>query len=808
MMEVEKRLELNKIVKAVAAFAVLDESKTRLSSLAPITDLKAVKELLATTEECTSLLYRYGAGKVEYFPVLTDEIKRAKKGSALTCGELLGIAALLRSARIAYKSVRSVPEGEAPMPLVKRLTQNLAFDKNLEEDIQSKIVNEEQVSDFASAKLYSLRQEIKLLNEKIRSKLTEYLTGDTAKYLQEGIVTMRDNRYVLPVRTEYKRSVKGFVHDRSASGATVFIEPEYVLEMNNELRSLTLDEKEEVERILRELSHRVGGMGDGLLADIDTLAELDGFFARAEYGYKTKSTRPAVNDRGIIRIIKGRHPLIEREKVIPVSLSLGENYNFLLISGPNTGGKTVTLKMTGLFCLMAACGLFIPAAEGSEVAVFGSVFCDVGDAQSIEESLSTFSSHVANIIEITENADKDSLVLIDELGGGTDPEEGQALARAVTEYLLKKGAKGIITTHYTGLKEFAYAENGIENASMEFDSKTLQPLYNVKIGIPGASNALLISRRLGLNSEILRLANENLSDGMKRFDNILRQAEDTRIEAAREKEQAEKMRREWEEKVTLLNAEREKLRKEKENLQVKAKSEARRIINERAAEAEEILRSIEENFAKESLSEGDLIHARTLKNRLSDKAYQTDWEKDKPTEPQYIPLNEKTVKTGEKVYVSAMDAEGIIRSLRAEKKEAEVEVNGLRLRLKFAELMQPTATMPKANAQSGKKKEQEKKGGKPTDKVQVVRNIRAPLSPLAELNVIGLTVQEAIAEIDPFLDSAVLSNLETVKIVHGFGSGRLKKGIHEYLRTHRSVEGFRLGIYGEGEGGVTIVKLK
>ncbi|MBQ9081005.1 MAG: endonuclease MutS2, partial [Clostridia bacterium] len=737
-----------------------------------------------------------GTGKVEYFPPLEEELKRAKKGATLSCGELLGVAALLRSARIAYKSVNAVTD--AVLTSVRRITEHLAFDENLEEDIRSKILNETELSDFASPRLYSLRQEIKLLNERIRSKLSEYLSGDTAKYLQESIVTMRGDRYVLPVRTEYKRSVKGFIHDKSQSGATVFIEPEQVLELNNELRSLVIDEKEEVERILHELSLRVGGMANGLTSDIVKLCELDGFFARAEYGYKTKSTRPAVNDKGIIRIIKGRHPLIDKEKVIPVSLSLGQNYNFLLISGPNTGGKTVTLKMTGLFCLMAACGLFIPAAEGSEVAVFGSVFCDIGDSQSIEESLSTFSSHIKNIIEITQQADKNSLVLVDELGGGTDPEEGQALARAVTEYLLKRGCKGIITTHYTGLKVFAYSVGGIENASMEFDAQTLQPLYNIKIGMPGASNALLISRRLGLSEEILSLALSNLSEGAKSFENILRQAEETRIEADRAKAQSEAIKREWQEKLFLLNAEREKLQKEREKLSVKAKSEARRIVNERTAEAEELLAEIEEIFAQEEITQSDLIRARTLKNKLSDKAY--DGGEAEYAKPQYVPLDPSRIRVGSKVYVSAMEAEGIIRSLRMEKKEAEVEVNGIRARMKFSALLQ--SVLPEIKSNKKKQKFNRSEG------VQVIRNLKAPLSPMQELNVIGLSVQEALTEIDPFLDSAVISGLEEVKIVHGFGSGRLKKGIHEYLRTHMRVESYRLGAYGEGEGGVTIVKIK
>ncbi len=803
MDQTENKLELNKILALCADCAVLDGTKTALRAFSPVRDVREAEELLATTQECSVLLYRFGVGKVEYFPPLLEELGRAEKGSSLSCGELLGMAALLRAARLAEKCTAAA--ADYPVPHVARLTARLVFDRRLEEEIQSAVLSDTQVADTASSRLYSLRQEIRLLNERIRARLGEYLTGDTAKYLQENIVTMRGDRYVLPVRTEYKRSVKGFVHDKSQTGATVFIEPEAVLEMNNELRSLMIDEKEEVERILGEFSRRIGAMAEGLRADMDALCELDGFFARAEYGYKTKSVRPAVNGAGKIEIVRGRHPLIDPKQVIPVSLSLGETYDFLLISGPNTGGKTVTLKMTGLFCLMAACGLFVPAAEGTELAVFDSVFCDVGDAQSIEESLSTFSSHIKNIISITRRAGKNSLVLIDELGGGTDPEEGQALARAVTEYLLKKGCKGIITTHYTGLKEYAYAVKGIENASMEFDAHTLQPLYQIRIGMPGSSNALLISRRLGLDEEILDAAMRNLSGETRSFENILRSAEDSRLSAEREREAAAAVRREWEEKLALLESEREKLRKEKENFSAKARTEARRIVNERTAEAEELLSQIEGIFEKEEISQSDLIRARTLKNRLADKAFESGGAE--PVRPQYVPL-QGDPKAGERVYVPAMGAEGTVRSVRPEKKEAEAEVNGLRLRLKFSELLGIDAPAAQAAGGRGKSGKQAKRAGGAEDNVRVVKNLRSGMAPKREINVIGLTVAEAIAEIDPFLDAAAVSGIEEVKIIHGFGMGRLKKGIHEYLRTHRGVESFRSGAYGEGEGGVTIVRLK
>lgn len=417
-----ERLELNKILSSVADFAVLDGGKAAVLAYTPSDDLSEVRQKLDMTEECDKLLFTYGVGKIERFNDVSSELARACKGSVLSCAELLDCAALLRSARTVYEGITKC---EDDLPLVKALIRELYFDNSLECDIFSKIISVDGVSDNASERLYAIRTKIKNLNSQIRDKLAEYSSGKYSEYLQDGIVTIRNDRYVVPVKAEHKNHVKGFVHDRSKTGATFFIEPEYILELNNELIALTVDEREEVENILKGLSNRVGDMYEQLLADIDVLCELDGVFARAEYSYSLKCAKPKVNDRGYINIIKGRHPLIDKNTVVPVSVELGGKYNFLLLSGANTGGKTVTLKTCGLFCLMAACGLFIPAAEGSSVGVFSEVYSDIGDSQSIEESLSTFLSHLTNIIQICNGAGKNSLVLIDELGGGTNPDEGR-----------------------------------------------------------------------------------------------------------------------------------------------------------------------------------------------------------------------------------------------------------------------------------------------------------------------------------------------------------------------------------------------
>ena len=785
-----EKLELNKILKAVASFAVLPQTKAALENAMPESEIGEAKYFLDLTSEADLLLFRFGTGRIEAYPEIDDEPERAAKGAALSCGELLSVAALLRSARVAYNGVKSVSDER--IVHMREIADRLYFDESLERDIGDKILSEEEVSDFASDALYNIRVSIRRLNERIRGKLSEYLGGNSAKYLQEGIVTMRDNRYVLPVRAEYKSQVRGFVHDRSASGATFFIEPEEVLEMNNELRELAAAEKEEIERILASLSRRVGGMAAQLREDTERLSEMDAAYAKAEYSYKNKCVRPAINDRGVISIEKGRHPLLDAKTAVPVTVSLGKDYRLLLVSGPNTGGKTVTLKMCGLFCLMACCGLFIPAAEGSEAAVFEKVFCDIGDAQSIEENLSTFSSHIKNVIGITEGADEKSLVLIDELGGGTDPDEGQAIAKAVLSFLLKRGCRGIVTTHYTSLKEFAYSEDGIENASMEFDMSTLQPLYKLSPGVPGSSNAIAISRRLGLSEEILRDAVSNLSEGARKFENIVRTAEQSRIEAEEAKRQAERLRAEWEQKLSEVNAERKKLKKEREKLYLSAKVESRRIVNERAEEAEELLKEIENIAAKNELTPADLIRARTLKNKIADKAYGMEFEKDEPE--RRVPADLATLKAGDKVFVGAMESAGEVVSVNARKKEAEVLVGSIRMNVKAGDLFRIVG---------GKKKDS------PKNEVRVVRNISSNTGAVqTEINLLGMTVSEAIEETDAFIDRAVIAGLEEVKIVHGVGTGKLRDGIREHLRKHKNVAEFRSGKYGEGEAGVTVVKLK
>ncbi len=779
-----QKLELDKILLSVSNFAITDKGRLKILDTKPFKKVEEVRLLLDCTAECDKILYTHGAGKVEPFGSVEDNIERASKGSALSCSELLDTNALLRSARIAYENISRI--NDESIIIMREKADRLYFDKALEDDISEKIVSVEQVSDFASDRLYSIRSRIRSLNEKIRVKLSEYLSKD-ARYLQDGIVTIRNDRYVIPVKAEYKNQVRGFVHDRSQTGATFFIEPEYVLELNNELIALTIDEREEVEAILRSLSKRIGNLKDSLFADIEILADIDACLARAEFGYQKKCTKPEINGRGYINIIKGRHPLLDKDKTVPVSIELGKNYDFLLLSGANTGGKTVTLKMCGLFSLMAQCGLFVPASKGSSLAVFDNIFCDIGDSQSIEENLSTFSSHVLNIKNICDGVTVNSLVLIDELGGGTNPDEGQALAKAIVTHFLKIGCKGIVTTHFTPLKEFAYSNDRIENASMEFDAQTLKPLYRIKIGLPGASNAIAISRRLGLGEKILNDALNFMTEGARNFENVLKSAEESRVKAEEKLSAVQSLENEWKRKVDEVNKKIEEINREKEKISRSARSETRRIIAERCETADEILKEIENIFKAEEISQSDLIKARTLKNKLSDISYEEEEIKNKISG--FIPANRANLKCGATVFIEKTQSRGQVIFISNKKDEIEVLCGSIKMHCKFADLQ----------IISGYEQKKEK--------TKVIKHM-PPSRPLLEINVLGMTVEEALYEVDNFIDRAVTDNLEEIKVIHGVGTGRLKNAIAQHLKGKKNVESFRLGKYGEGETGVTVIKLK
>lgn len=782
--KVIKTLEFDKIIEKVSSFAVLTTAKRRLFSDQFDLSYKNAKYLLDKTFEAYNL-YIEGVKGVVYFDEIFDELNLAEKLSTLSPSALLKVARLLRSSRITSQEIIEFSQNK---PILYDIACSIFFDNYLENEIFSKIVNEDEVSDNASEKLYTIRKSIKRINEKIREKLQGYMRSGANKYLQDNVVSMRNGRYVVPVKSEHLTAVKGFVHDRSASGSTFFIEPQEILDLNNELRSEILAEAVEVERILSELTQKVGTIVNQLRYNIELLTDIDVAFSKAEYSYKIKAVYPKLNANGVVDIVKGRHPLISPDKVVPITINFGENYNYLLISGPNTGGKTVTLKLVGLFVLMTAMGIFVPAVEGTKISLFDDIFCDIGDEQSIENSLSTFSSHVKNLKHILDNANEKSLVLIDEIGAGTDPEEGSALAQAILEKFILLGSYGVVTTHYSSLKEFALTNDKICNASMDFDVATFSPLYKLNIGTPGLSNALKISSRLGLSNEILDRAKNLLSSEKVQLDKILAEAENSRIESEKLRNELKALKDEELKIYQNLKIEREKFDKERDNFLLKAKSEARKLVNERLETAEELLAKMKEIYSKQEFTQTDIVKSATLKNKLENEKYNVEKEND-VTIP-YKKVTIDTVKVGDEIYIKSLDDNGIILEINERKGNLWAGVGNLKINVKKDDIYLISKKKSKIE--------------KPT--VSIKRN--NVLSLVQEINVIGKNLSDALLEVEKFIDTAVLSNLEEIKIVHGKGLNILSSGIKDMLKKHPAVESFRAGKYGEGEQGVTIVKLK
>ena len=781
--KVLRTLEFDKVKNKIAEYCVLYSSKDEMNALVPFTEYKSAKNELNKTKEAFELLYTDGVSGVEFYDDLGDSLNRAAKGATLSMGELLKAARLLKSSSVLYSSVTGA---KSQSEILKSEVSGVYVDGYLENEIRSKILSDDTMSDNASEKLAFLRKKVKSLNEQIREKLLSYIRNGNNKYLQENIITVRGDRYVLPVKSECRGQVSGFIHDQSSTGSTVFIEPTAVFELNNALKTAVFEEQAEVERILADLSQKVGVIAPRLIVNDEIIKNFDVYYAKAIYAYKNKCVEPQLNADGIIDIKEGRHPLIDAKKVVPVSVSLGEKYNYLLVTGPNTGGKTVTLKLTGLFTLMAASGMFIPAAVGSKLSVFENVFCDVGDEQSIEQSLSTFSSHMKNLIKITENIDENSLVLIDEIGAGTDPDEGSALARAVIEKLVAANSKGIITTHYSALKEYAYTEKKLENASMEFNAETFAPLYRLNIGLPGTSNAIEISKMLGLDESITSRAFELLGTEKVGFENVLKEAEKTRRECEESKIEIDALKQKERDVLAEIEKERARLNEEKEKFYAKAKSESRKIVNEKLEEADEIINEIKVLFDKEELTSGDLIKARTLRNKLENKKY--DSEDSEENIVNYVPVDPEKLKPGDKVYYKGVQGVCTVHSVSAKKGECEIFMGAIRTKVPVKDLFFVS------------------KGVK-TPKTTVSLK-REAVMPQTEVNVIGMNVPDALEEVSRFLDASILNNMEEVKIVHGKGMKILSSAIHDYLKKNKQVVSYRFGNYGEGEHGVNFVKLK
>ncbi len=779
-----KSIEFDKILNSLSAYAVLDSTKELIIELQPTSSLVVAENLLNKTNEAHSLLYTHSISGIYYFDDITEQLKRADMGGTLNNGEILRVGANLKSARIAKSSVQSIHDDA--IVLIPEIVERLYVNNEFEKEISDKIVNEDEISDNASPKLYLIRKNIRNINAKIREQLNAYMRGSFGKYMQDNVVTMRQDRYVVPIKSEYRSFVKGFIHDQSSTGSTVFIEPEQIIELNNELKRATFEETEEIYRILAELSRKIAGMSDFLRYNAENLTELDAFYARAQYAFVNNCAKPKLNDKGIIDIKRGRHPLIDKNKVVPVSLHLGKNFNFLLITGPNTGGKTVTLKLTGLFSVMAMCGLFLPADSDTEISVFNNVFCDIGDEQSIEQNLSTFSSHITNIINIINQNDSNSLVLLDEIGAGTDPEEGSALALAIIKALLANNCFGIITTHYSRLKEFAMENSKIENAAMEFDAVSLSPRYKLNIGIPGSSNAIEIAKTLGLDSKIISDSLLLLSDKKISFEKVLKKAEESRREAEKLKEELNLLLEQKKIELNTISQEKEKIVKEREKIYASARQETKRIVADKLVEAEEIIDELKSILKTADLESKQIFKAGELRNRLRNSRYlQADI--DQPFELKKATKEE--LKIGNRVYVKSLGAYAKLLNLKKNGKEAEVLLGDIKTVVKTQELF------------NSEKVAQE-------EKVTLVKREFSFEAPKMEINVVGKDSIEALQDVKAFIDQAVVNGLAEIKIIHGVGEGVLLKTIREYLKKDRHIEEFRRGKYGEGENGVTIVKLK
>lgn len=781
-----KAIELDKVLKKLAEETAFKASTEKALELLPVSDIYEVNRLLQETGDAYMLCGRFGSPSFGGISDVVNSLRRAEAGGCLSMKELLSIAETLRVIR----GIKQWREKSAGIDVVlDRYFNALSANKFLEEKINTCIISDEEMSDNASATLSAIRKKIKQTSLKAREVLDKMVRSQSCqKYLQDSIVTIRDGRYVIPVKAEFRGEIAGLVHDTSSSGATVFIEPMGAVEANNAVKVLKSKEEAEIERILYELSAAAGGFAQDIIQSYYTATELDVIFAKASLAYKMKASMPVMNDGGIIRLDKARHPLIPKDKVVPISVSLGEKFSSLVITGPNTGGKTVALKTIGLLSAMAMCGLMIPVADESRLSVFSEILVDIGDEQSIEQSLSTFSAHMTNVIKIIAQADERSLVLIDELGAGTDPVEGASLAIAILEQLRKQGAKIASTTHYAELKEYALRSSDVENACCEFDVATLKPTYRLLIGIPGKSNAFAISERLGMDKSIVENARRLVSDENRRFEEVIQQLERQRQELVKQNEEAQASAKLSEKKRLEAEREAQELKKKAENELKRAREEAVRIISSTRAEAENLLEEMNDMYKSRQLTAEEKAKLRADIRSMENKA---DPVENKKAENYKLP---RSLKKGDSVLIADIDKRAV---LLEEPKNGEVLVQTgvIKTRVSIKNLR----LIEESGVSKGK-----------TQKGSLKRNVKsnANVKAVTDIDLRGLTAQEAVMELDMALDSAVLSGIHQVTIIHGKGTGVLRAEVHKYLKRCKYVKTYRLGVFGEGESGVTIAELK
>lgn len=784
-----KTLEFDKILDKLAALAKNDAAKELALKLKPTDNLNSAEQMQDETDSAVQLLLKYGSPDILRISNISESIKRLNAGGGLSPAELLNVARILRCARV-MKQYTSQQTGS-----LYTYISELVSNKRLEDRINTSVISEDEIADGASTELASIRRKIKNTSAKIRESLDSMIhSPHYKKFLQDPIVTVRNNRYVVPVKSECRGEIRGITHDMSASGSTVFIEPESVVNANNSLSELAVAERTEIERILLDISNEAAEIAEDIVFDFETLIHLDFVIAKARLSIDMKAVRPELNSDGIFKINKGRHPLIDKSKVVPVDIRLGEDFDSLVITGPNTGGKTVVLKTLGLFCLMAQAGLNVPAGDNTELSVCSDIFADIGDEQSIEQSLSTFSSHMKYIVEISHKVKDGCLVLFDELGAGTDPTEGAALATAIIEDFRSTGAKIAATTHYSELKLYALTTPGIENASCEFDVTTLSPTYRLLIGVPGRSNAFAISEKLGLSKRIIEKSKTLLSDENIRFEDVLSKIEDNRISAEKNSEETERLKAETERLKAELAAERNKIEKQKDKIYDRAREKADKIIQRAQNDVDKMLEEIQEAQKKRNDQEV-MRQIQELKKDLGLKLKNNKSPKiQKQNAPKGIGVNLNSLKLGAEVMINDLGDKGSVLSINKKDQTAIVQVGIMKITAKASNL-----TLVKE--EEGKKPERFKKastygGGLRRESVK------------SEVDLRGMTLEEAEAETDKFLDECSMAGLNSVSIIHGKGTGTLRAGIQSMLRRHPHVKSFRLGKYGEGEDGVTIAELK
>lgn len=771
-----EKLEFNKILDKLSTFAITSLGKDYCNNLVPNINQEKVKKYLAETTEGVVLLFRKGNPPINELYNIEQHLLSLKNQNFLSAKSLLELTAVLKTSRELkeYYSSESLNESE----ILTNYFEHLYTNTRIEEKIFTSILDENTIDDKASNELYQIRQKIRNLQREIKNKLQSILSS---KYVQEPIITIRQNRFVIPVKAEYKGEIKGFIHDMSTSGSTIFIEPFSVFELNNSLSDLKNQEAIEIEKILQKLSSLFFDITDELENSYSLIGLLDFIFAKAKYAKSINANCPQINNKKIIKLEKAIHPLLDPETAIANYIEIGKDFSTLLITGPNTGGKTVTLKTVGLLTTMAMSGLHIPASETSSIYVFDQIFADIGDEQSILESLSTFSSHMKNIVNIINTATPESLILVDELGSGTDPIEGSNLALSILEYLRINKITTLATTHYHELKEYALVTDGVENASCEFNLDTLSPTYKLLIGVPGKSNAFAISKKLGLKDEILDNAKSRINSNTVKTEDLLKEIYDSKAYIESEKEKISKNSIEIEQLKNSLLKEKKTLETNQKEYIQKAKQEAKSILLKAKEEANEIIKemNLEKNNSKK-LNE--------LRNKLSKELSETTkTEKAQNTIP---PINEDTIKPGLQVFVPSFNKNGTILSYPNQSKKVNIQIDNIKTTISISNLTEA-------------KKEENKK--------QIIPKKQSTFAPKkvnTEINVIGLNIEEANYLVDKFLDNASIARLEFVRIVHGKGSGTLGKGIQSYLKKHPHVKSFRYGTFGEGEMGVTVVELK